>query len=314
MSDVTYGAKVPEELKAQLEQLQKDSGLRTGKDFLQQLINCYVVEKTKESVPQVAEDLKELQTLTQRINNIYLNLGYRIDNITKAHEEDIQDQLGKKDSIISGLQDKLNTFQSEKEIITTAYNDTINKNNEYLQRVNELTESNNNIKELNEEYKSKVDTMAGLLKQYEAYPEQLETTKALLTDANTKVMQQENIIKENGLNINKLNGDLEALKLDHEKSINELKALHKKELAELSNKNNNDINSMMEKAEIEKEKAILKLQQDNQKELQKLNAEQHIELAKSHAEVASYQTKYRSLLDELEQIRSISKKETSKLK
>jgi len=70
MSDVTFGVKVPEELKLQIDNLIKDSGLRTGKDFMQSLINSYVLEKTKESLPEVAEDLKELQSLTQRIDNI----------------------------------------------------------------------------------------------------------------------------------------------------------------------------------------------------------------------------------------------------
>ena len=110
MSDVTYGVKVPEELKKQLEDLQKDSGLRVGKDFVQQLVNSYVLEKTKENIPEVAEDLKELQVLTQRINNIYLNLGYRIENVTKSQQEQQEKELSNKDSIISDLQSKIEVF------------------------------------------------------------------------------------------------------------------------------------------------------------------------------------------------------------
>ena len=43
--DVTFRVEMPEELKKQLEDLQKNSGLRTEKDFMQQLVNVYLVEE-----------------------------------------------------------------------------------------------------------------------------------------------------------------------------------------------------------------------------------------------------------------------------
>ena len=41
MADVTFGVKMPEELKKQIEDLMKDAGLRTNKDFMQSLVNSY---------------------------------------------------------------------------------------------------------------------------------------------------------------------------------------------------------------------------------------------------------------------------------
>ena len=43
--DVTFRVKMPEKLKKQLEDLQKNSGLKIGKDFMQQLVNVYCLEE-----------------------------------------------------------------------------------------------------------------------------------------------------------------------------------------------------------------------------------------------------------------------------
>lgn len=134
MADTTFGVKVPEELKEQLQKLIGDSGL-TGKDFMQSIVNIYQVEKTKESMPLVAEDLKELQTLTQRINNIYINLGYRIDNIMQGKETEIGVQLQARENIIIDLQSKNESMKEEVEKINANYSNIVNINNELKQRL-----------------------------------------------------------------------------------------------------------------------------------------------------------------------------------
>ena len=166
MADVTFGVKMPEELKKLIEDLMKDAGLRTNKDFMQSLVNSYIVEKTKESIPKIAEDLKELQIITQRTNDIYLNMGYRIENINKANEKESQDQLLKKESIISELKEKIDMLNFENTNLEEASNTIVDQNNEHLKRVSELTEININVKELNEGYKQKNDDLMGIVSEY----------------------------------------------------------------------------------------------------------------------------------------------------
>jgi chromosome segregation ATPase len=195
MGDVTFGVKVPEDLKEQLAKLMQDSGL-AGKDFMQSLVNVYQVEKTKEGIPEVAQDLKELQGLTQRINNIYLNLGYRIDNLMKSKEAELQEQLQRKNAIIVTLQNKIDELDSKSEMLTEAFNTSVNDKCELETRVNELTESNNSIKALNEEYKAKFDTMAGIVEEYKHYKVEVEEYKKLLADSQTRNIELESSIKE----------------------------------------------------------------------------------------------------------------------
>ena len=290
MGDVTFGVKVSEELKKQLEDLQKDSGLRTGKDFMQQLLNSYVLEKTKESIPAVAEDLKELQTLTQRINNIYLNLGYRIENINQAQEKEKQELLQSKDSIITDLQARIEILRAENDTLNNNYSEAVNIKIELDQRVNELTESNNNIKALIEEYKGKNDMLLSQLKQFEKYPEQLENAKGLLADSQSRNVELTNTIKNKDFAIEKLNSEVETVKQDKEKIVRELNTKHSTELE-----------AVKEKAELLKDKAILELQKQQQQELQEL---QH----KHTTEIEQYQAKYKQLLEQLEKVKTSTPK------
>lgn len=281
MADVTFGVKVPEELKEQISKLMSDSGL-TGKDFMQQIINTYTVEKTKESIPQVAEDLKELQTLTQRINNIYLNLGYRIENITKLQQEHMQKELQSKDSIITDLQAKIEILKEENYSLNSSYSELVNIKTELNNRVNELTDNNNNVRALNEEYKNKIDTMAGIVEEYKQYKIEVEKYQKLLEDSQNKNIELNNNIKEKVHAIEKLSGEITAAKEDKEKIVRELNIKHDEKIQAVS-----------EKAELEKEKATLVLQKQYQEDLQDL---QH----KHNVEIDEYQAKYRSLLEQLE--------------
>lgn len=211
MSDVTFGVKVPEELKKQLEELQKN--FRTGKDFMQQLVNIYQVEKTKENIPTVAEDLKELQTLTQRINNIYLNLSYRIESINKSQEEEKTKILKDKDSIIEDLQVKVENLKNQNDNLNNDNSERVNLINELYEKVNQLTQNNDSIKALNEEYKSKIDTMAGIVEQYKGYKDTNEELNKLLADSQTRNVELNNNVKGKDSVIEKLNTQITELNI-----------------------------------------------------------------------------------------------------
>lgn len=283
MSDVTFGVKMPEELKKQLEDLQKNGGFRTGKDFMQQLVNIYQVEKAKDSIPVVAEDLKELQTLTQRINNIYLNLGYRIESINKSQEEAKTKILKDKDSIIQDLQTKIQDLKDQNDNLNNDNSEKVNLINSLYERVNQLTNSNDSIKALNDEYKSKIDTMAGIVEQYKGYKDTNEELNKLLADSQTRNIEFNNNVKEKDIVIEKLNSELAAVKKANEKTVQELNTKH-----------NEFIQSVKDKAELQREKAILELKSQQQHEKEELQD-------RYNKQIEEYQNKYRDLLKELEQ-------------
>ena len=70
MADVTFGVKVPEEMKEELSELMKSSTL-SGKEFMSLLISSYKLESKVENSDLFDSDLKELQNLLSRIQNLY---------------------------------------------------------------------------------------------------------------------------------------------------------------------------------------------------------------------------------------------------
>ncbi len=103
MADVTFGVKVPEELKNELSELMKDSTL-SGKEFMGMLLASYKLEKAKEENSLFEGDLKELQTLLKRVQGIYTHmieksqLGYQ--EQLKEIEKKIEEQVAEKEEIL----------------------------------------------------------------------------------------------------------------------------------------------------------------------------------------------------------------------
>ncbi len=308
MADVTFGVKMPEELKKQIDDLMKDAGLRTGKDFMQSLVNNYVVEKTKESIPEVAQDLKELQTITQRVNDIYLNMGYRIENINKANEKESKDQLTKKDSIISSLQDKNNELNNSLEILEGVFNTTLEDKNKLNDTVNQLTNSINDKNLIVDEYKSKNDMLLGDLSDYKQYKVQLEEYKKLLSDAQARNIDKENIIKDNDYNTNKLNSDLKSkddviadLNIRHNAEVSDLSAKHDAALEAFKKDNQKELDQLKKENELNLKLVAAEIKEE-------LNNKFNQEQVKHNLEIAEYQSKYKHLLEELEQSKKVTVK------
>ncbi|WP_410496859.1 hypothetical protein QTL86_06840 [Cellulosilyticum sp. ST5] len=103
MADVTFGVKVPEELKNELSELMKDSTL-SGKEFMGMLLASYKLEKAKEENSLFEGDLKELQTLLKRVQGIYTHmieksqLGYQ--EQLKEIEKKMEEQVAEKEEIL----------------------------------------------------------------------------------------------------------------------------------------------------------------------------------------------------------------------
>ena len=87
MADVTFGVKVPEEMKNELSELMKDNSL-SGKEFMGLLLASYKLEKGKKENNIFENDLGELQTLLKRVQSIYIHM---IEKSQLNHQEQIND-------------------------------------------------------------------------------------------------------------------------------------------------------------------------------------------------------------------------------
>jgi sulfur carrier protein ThiS len=290
MADInkTFGVKVPELLHSEATELMKKLDL-SGEGFLTELVNVYKSEKAKEDVPIIAEDLRDLQALSQRISGIYLNMAYKIENINKASEQNKQEELTKRDSTISDLQYKNSELNKSVEVLEGVFNATCEDKNILTETVNQLT---NSIKDKNlivDEYKSKNDMLLGDLSDYKQYKTQLEEYKKLLADAQARNIDKENIIKDNDYSINRLTTDLKT-KYD---AIEDLKIKHGLDLEILKKDNQKELDQLKKENELNIKLAAADIKED-------LNNKFNQEQLKHNKEVEIYQSKYKALLEELE--------------
>jgi chromosome segregation ATPase len=309
MSNKTFGLKVPDELYNEASNLMSVLDV-SGEEFLNTLIASYKTEKTKEQIPLVAKDIKELQGLTRRIFDIYLNLSYGIENIARDKEEEMNNKLEKKDSIIFSLQEELNQLTDKSENITTAFNEAVEDKNILEKEVNQLTETLRSNKDLIQEYKNKNDMLLGQLTQYEKYPEKLEATKELLNKQQADNIELSNNLKQAEQTIEQLNkavdeaktshvSEVDMLNTSHSSEIDKLNTIHSVELDKLTKDHEADLKSLKDKLEIEKDKSILELKQIRQQEIEKIQN-------KHNTDISKYNAEYKKLLEELDKSRQSS--------
>ena len=121
------------------------------------------------------------------------------------------------------------------------------------------------------EYKIKNDDLLSIVSEYKQYKPEVEEYKKLLSDAQTKNISKNDIIKNKDLSINELTRRIEKLNQDNQK-----------EMASLSKENTLNIRL-----------AVAEVKED-------LNNKLNLDQQKHNAEIEEYQTKYKILLGELQ--------------
>lgn len=277
MADTTYSVRIDEETKEKIGELVKKSGLNS-KDFMTDLLQTYEINKTKEVVPLIEKDLDELQILTRRINSIYINVGERIDLISKDKDEQYKDLLAKKDNLIYTLQTKIQGIEELNSIMNSdvqrlenelkdSKEENLNLENKYSQDINTYTEVNASNKALIQEYKNKIESLNKVIEENRQYKSAADKSQQELLNITTEMNSFKNINIELTKEIEQLNSTLESLKTKSKEDLSELK----------------------EKLNFEKEKALLVLEKNHQDSIQKLHDE--------------YNLKVKTLLDEMESSR-----------
>ena len=117
MSDVTFGVKVSEEMKAQLSQMMKEHAV-SGKEFMGMLLASYRLDKAKEEMQLFESDIIELQNLTKRIQSIFFNMTEKsrlnYEEEKQALEKVIEAQQLEKEAIIKDQQEIKNKLEEAK--------------------------------------------------------------------------------------------------------------------------------------------------------------------------------------------------------
>lgn len=260
MKDVTFGVKVPEGFRDQINELMKDSGL-VGREFMQQLLDSYLLDQNKQEVPEMAEEIKELQALTHRINEMYLYLGTRFQNSASLNEKEKKNmdeaikssKLSFEEKVRAYKEAAENTKISVEEKVTVLQQEldkTKQANKKLTEQLMEISDYNENFKELNSQYKNQITLLSKDIEKAE--PLKMENTKLLGTNHK---LQETN---------DNLASDLWFSKRENE-SLREEIQKNKKEYERY-------ISHLKDQHHLEKQTTVLELQLEHQKNVEVLNS------------------------------------------
>ena len=112
----TYAIKLDSDLKQELQEtIRLTEG--TGNDFIKMLLETYKTNKLTDTLVDTKSDLKELNTLTSRMYNLYSNLIERNSISVEGIKADAVQELQSKDDIISELQNKIMELKADRKSV-----------------------------------------------------------------------------------------------------------------------------------------------------------------------------------------------------
>lgn len=282
------GIRIDTEERKRFDEFVSEEG-KNNKDFLNTLLNLYELNKGKVKNINLVGDIDVLEGYTNKIHQAFINIIDKLESQKGDIAEDVQKNL-------QIYKDKVNSLENEIESINLMNSinnkELINVNNDnktLKEQYNQLQESLQDKLTIIKEYQGKNDTLTGILEEYKQYKVEVEKYKKSLEDTQSKNIELKDSIKDKDFTVNNLGKDIKNLKEDHEKAINGLI----KSQEQLKDKHIEDIQQLKDKASITLDKALLKLQKEQQEQLSQNQL-------KHNAEIQVYQSKYKSLLEELE--------------
>lgn len=293
MGQETWGLKLDAELKEKLQGIIKED-FESSKDFMEQVVSLYELNKLKQGENVLTVEVEELESLTRRINSIFINANAKINTMLQDKDIRAEQQQELKQKLIERLQNDIAKLEHEKEQVSNINDSLTVMNEDYKQQINQLTKSKETLEELVTEYKEKNDLLTGTLTEYKAEHE------------NNKLLQEQNRdLKEKLHELNVASTEQAKQIIESNKQFQEQIQKHENELQELKVKHSEELGTTKARAEIEANMKLLELQVEHQAKMQALQE-------KYNAEIEQYQAKYRELLEQMEQKKSTKTTEKSK--
>lgn len=289
MAQETWALKLDADLKEKVQEIIK-SDFDSSKDFLEQLVSAYELNKLKHGENVLTAEVEELESLTRRINCIFINANAKINTMLQDKDTRAEQQQELKQKLIEQLQEDIAKLKHEKEEISNINDSLVISNQEYSQHINQLTKSASTLEDLVAEYKEKNDTLTGLLAEYKQDREH-----------NKKLQEQNRELQDKLQELNVVATEQAKQIIETDKKLQEQSEKHQNDLQELLKKHSDELDTTKRKTEIDANMTILQLQQEHQTKMQILQE-------KHNAEIEQYQAKYKELLDQLEQNKTTKSK------
>ncbi|MEL7564978.1 MAG: hypothetical protein AAGU27_08840 [Dehalobacterium sp.] len=269
---------MPEDLKEKIVRVMQGSGL-SGKEFMESMLQAYMIKEMKENQPLMAPDLGELQVVTNRMVTIYANLGERLNNLVADKDSYYSAELDKKEKTINALGEKISAMESSLSDANTEKEEANNYALELKKQKRDLEDLLETHRALVAEYKEKNGTLTGMLIDFNDQKKKFEQLRKELDEKEAEARQLSFQMEGQKKDIEILNKENEGFKAKHKESIEILnkeiervKVGHKDVIETLKATHNDAMDRMVEKMELEKERAILVARVEYQNKLEEARA------------------------------------------
>ena len=259
MADVTFGVKVPEEMKNELAEIMKSTQL-TGKEFMGLLLTTYKLEQKKQAEDLLVKDIDELQRLLQRIQTMYLNVSERVGLV-------VEERIGEVEAVVVQKEEEKETLIKEKSLLEEKINNLLKEKEEAKDLYVALEKAYSELEEQISEQKIQI-------KQHHTLCEKYEEQIVGLKEENSKWERLEIEIKERNEENERLkvrNDEVSSELWFAQREVEKLKELLKQE----EEGKNKELTTLKEKYDLELQNSLLEQKLVFTNKIEVLKEEQH---------------------------------------
>jgi len=282
--DAILSVRISDELKQKFNELAQSEGIN-NKELMEQVVKYYELNRAREEDINMSEDIKELQTITSRMADIYINIVER-NNIKTLEVKNIhRNELVDKDKEVQKLKEDITLLIEENKKVISLGKELSNVN--HINK--ELEESIKSLKTFNNMQNEKIITLSETNEIYIKYRDEivkLKTDHDNLTNENMQ-LKNELLSKE----------DKESKLV---KQIDELDEINKIKINELTIKSKQDIEIQKERTIFEVGKEVLILREQQQFKIQELQENFNDRINKLINEKENAAEKFRNMIMQMD--------------
>lgn len=252
--DAILSVRISDALKQKFNELAQSEGIN-NKELMEQVVKYYELNRAREEDSNMSEDIKELQTITSRMADIYINIVER-NNIKALELKNIhRNELIDKNKDVEKIKEEIILLKEENKKINS-----LGKDLSDAKHINkELQENIKSLKTLNNMQEEKILKLTDTNEKYIKYKDEIAKLK---TEQDKSA--NENMLLKNEL----LNKKDEADKLKTQ--IDALDQINKDKIYELEIKAKQDIEIQRERTTFQIDKELLKFKGEQQLKIQEL--------------------------------------------
>jgi len=252
--DAILSVRISDELKQKFNELAQSEGIN-NKEFMEQVVKYYELNRAREEDSNMSEDIKELQTITSRMADIYINIVER-NNIKALEVKNIhRNEIIDKNKESEKLKEEITLLKEENKKIKSLEKDLSDA--KHISK--ELQENIKSLKTLNNMQEEKILKLTETNEKYILFKDEILKLKTDLEGSINENMQLKNELLSK-------NSESDRLLI----KIEEIVQINKNKTEDLKFKANQDIEMQRERTSFQMEKEVLKLKEGQQLKIQEL--------------------------------------------